>query len=116
MRRPAPAGLLCSGIRAITQTSVWECVSYLRARFLNQTCPRRFPGRRRTRRLPELAEDVRDMAVDRVLAEDQRGRDLAVVQAGGDEAQHLGLTLGLSGESPFDATGTASSRNPARAR
>jgi len=34
------------------------------------------------------------VAVDRVLAEDERRGDLAVRQAGGDEAQHLGLTAG----------------------
>jgi hypothetical protein len=43
------------------------------------------------RRLRELAQDVRDVPVHRVLAENERRRDLAVRQAGGDEPQHLRL-------------------------
>src|SRR5436305_1450355 len=41
----------------------------------------------------ELAEDVLQMARDGVLADDERGRDLTVALAGGDEPQDLELPL-----------------------
>ena len=43
------------------------------------------------RRLRELAQDVRDVPVDRVLRQDERRRDLAVAHPGRDETQDLGL-------------------------
>ena len=43
------------------------------------------------RRLRELAQDVRDVPVDRVLRQDERGRDLAVAHPGRDETEDLGL-------------------------
>ena len=49
------------------------------------------PPRPRVSDCVELAEDVRDVAVHGVLAQDERGRDLPVREARGDEPQHLGL-------------------------
>src|SRR4051812_17301829 len=43
---------------------------------------------------PELAEQVRDVRLDRGLREDERGGDLCVGQAGGEHSQHLLLALG----------------------
>ena len=43
------------------------------------------------RRLGELAEDVRDVAVNRVVAEHERLRDLAIAHPGGHKPQHLGF-------------------------
>ena len=43
------------------------------------------------RRLRELAQDVRDVPVDRVLRQDERRRDLAVAHPGRDETEDLGL-------------------------
>ena len=37
------------------------------------------------------SQEVRDVAMHGVLAQDERGRDLSVREAHGDEAQHLGL-------------------------
>jgi len=42
----------------------------------------------------DLGEDVRQVPRDRLVAEDERGGDLLVGVAGGDEAQHLDLTGG----------------------
>src|SRR5262249_24128893 len=50
---------------------------------------RRARGGRRARRLAELAEDVRHVAVDRVLADHELRGDLAVAVAGGDEPEDL---------------------------
>ena len=52
---------------------------------------RRVRRRADARRLRELAQDVRDVTVHRVLAEHERRGDLAVRHAGRDEPQHLGL-------------------------
>src|SRR5262249_1295931 len=58
---------------------------------LDQAGPRPVGGGRGAGRLRELAQDVGDVAVHRVLAQDERRGDLAVRKAGRDEAQHLGL-------------------------
>ena len=55
------------------------------------------------------------MPVDGVLAEDERRRDLAVREPGGDEAQHLGLAAAERRVAVRRCAG-ASSRNPASAR
>ena len=47
--------------------------------------------RRGPRGLRELAQDVRDVPVNGVLAQHERGGDLTVAHAGRDEPQHLGL-------------------------
>jgi hypothetical protein len=49
---------------------------------------------RDARRLRELAQDVGDVAVHRVLAEHERRRDLPVRHAGRDETEHLRLARG----------------------
>ena len=46
---------------------------------------------RRARRLVELAQDVGDVAVHRVLADDELAGDLAVAATGGHVRQHLAL-------------------------
>jgi hypothetical protein len=48
-------------------------------------------GRRRARRLSQFPPDVRDVAVNRVLAQDEALRDLGVVQAVRDEPEYLEL-------------------------
>ena len=45
----------------------------------------------RARGLRQLAQDVRDVPVHGVLAEDERRRDLPIREPGGDESEHLGL-------------------------
>src|SRR5436309_1092388 len=52
---------------------------------------RRLRRRGRAVRLGELTQDVRYVAVDCVLAEHERRRDLAVAHSRRDESQDLGL-------------------------
>ena len=46
----------------------------------------------------EFAQDIADMPLDRVLANDQLRCDLVVAQAAGDQFEHIQFPLGQVGE------------------
>ena len=59
-----------------------------------QAQARRFADRCRTGAAPELVADVGDVAVHRVVAQDQLIGDLLVAQPRRDQRQHLTLSAG----------------------
>jgi hypothetical protein len=72
-------------------------------------------GGRGARRHSDLVEDVLEMATDRVVAEDQRLRDLPVGPAFRDQAEHLDLAGGQPARRP-DGPRARQRRHPGHVR
>ena len=87
-RRARPAGRRCAVTSCRRTRARRSDAGSLRS---DETDARGVRCRARARRLRQLAQDVCDVTVDRVLAEHERRCDLAVRHAGRDEAKHLGL-------------------------